>query len=101
MDIGDRIKEVRKYRGLTQQELAEKAGVKKAIVSLYESNQRKPSFEVLEAIADILNIDIGYLFGETGLSIEERDLLNHFRMSTDAGRAAISAFANSVAKGGL
>ena len=44
MDIGERIKEVRKYRRMTQQELADGVGVKKAIISLYESNQRKPSF---------------------------------------------------------
>ena len=50
MDIGERIKQVRIHRGMTQQELADGVGVKKAIVSLYESNQRKPSFEALEAV---------------------------------------------------
>jgi len=101
MDIGERIKDVRIYRGMTQQELADGVGVKKAIVSLYESNQRKPSFEALEAIADTLNINMSYLFGELDLSIAELDLINHYRMSTDAGKSAIRAFADTVAKGGL
>ena len=101
MDIGERIKEVRKYRRMTQQELADGVGVKKAIISLYESNQRKPSFEALEAICDTLNIDMGYLFGQTSLSIAEIDLVNHYRMSSEAGRAAISAFADTIAKGGM
>ncbi len=101
MDIGERIKEVRNYRGISQEQLAAGAGVKKAAVSLYESNQRKPSFEALEGIADTLNINISYLFGETDLSIAEIDLVNHYRMSTDAGKAAISAFADTVAKGGM
>ena len=101
MDIGERIKEVRTYRKMTQQELADGVGVKKAIVSLYESNQRKPSFEALEAIADVLNINMGYLFGESGLSIAETDLLNHYRMASEAGKSAISAFAATVGKGGM
>ena len=101
MDIGSRIKDVRKYRKMTQQELADGVGVKKAIISLYESNQRKPSFEALEAIADTLNIDMAYLFGETSLSISEIDLVNHYRMSSEAGRSAISAFADTIAKGGM
>ena len=99
MSFGERLKEVRQYRGMTQTELADGADVKKAVISLYENGSRYPSFEVLEALADTLNINISYLFGESDLSIPEIDLINHFRMSTDAGKAAISAFADATSKG--
>jgi len=99
MDIGSRIKDVRIYRKMTQQDLADGVGVKKSVVSLYENNKRKPSFEALEAIADTLNVNMSYLFGETEFSLAEIDLINHFRLSSDAGRAAISAFAEATMRG--
>ena len=43
----NRIKELRKEFGLTQQELANKLNCSKSIIGLYESELRKPSMEIL------------------------------------------------------
>jgi len=48
----------REYRGFTQDQLAEKAGVSKPYISMIESRRRTPSVATLKAIADVLDVDI-------------------------------------------
>ena len=60
----NRIKELRKANGWTQEELANKLGVSRSRVGMYETGQRKPDFEALEAIADLFNVDMNYLLCE-------------------------------------
>ena len=45
--IGERIKELRKKNGWTQEQVADKIGVTKSVVSFYERNNRTPSPEML------------------------------------------------------
>lgn len=63
IDIGSRIKELRKERGWTQEILAQKLDVKQNTISHYESNESRPGFEVLIAIADIFDVSADYLLG--------------------------------------
>lgn len=63
--FADMLKQLRKQRGLSQPELASILGVGKSTISMYESGQRKPSFEMLEAIADCFNVDMDYLLGKS------------------------------------
>ena len=60
----DNLKRLRLSRKLTQEELGNVIGVKKGSVSAYERGDRKPSFEVLENIADYFNINLGDLMGQ-------------------------------------
>lgn len=61
----DMLKFLRKQRGMSQLELSEVLGVGKSTISMYENGQRKPSFEVLEEIADFFNVDMDYLLGKS------------------------------------
>ena len=54
MSYGNRIAELREQRGLTQEELASSIHITRAALSHYEKNRRKPDFEVLTRLADIL-----------------------------------------------
>jgi len=56
MEIGDRIKEYRKNKQITQQELAQKAGVSRVTLGFYERNQNKPPADVLDRIAQALEV---------------------------------------------
>ena len=56
---------LRKHKNITQQDLAKNLGVSRSIVGMYETGQRMPSFEVLEAIAKIFDVSIDYLVGHT------------------------------------
>ena len=48
MDIGERIKEIRTERGLTQEELADRAELSKGFISQMERNLTSPSIATLE-----------------------------------------------------
>jgi transcriptional regulator with XRE-family HTH domain len=64
MDVGSRIKRAREQAGMTQAELAEKAGVKQARISLWESGKRQQmSLEHLRSIARALGVSADFLIG--------------------------------------
>ena len=62
MDFAKRLKELRASRGLTQDDLARVLNLVKSSISMYENGKRKPSFEVLEAIADYFNVNMDTLY---------------------------------------
>ncbi len=62
--IGEKLKEVRTKRLLTQEELAEKAGVTAATVVNIERNKQQPHFRTIRKLAKALDIDPTELVGE-------------------------------------
>lgn len=58
---GDRIKEIRDARGMTQDQLADKAGISKGFLSDVENNKRNVSSENLLRIANVLGASVDYL----------------------------------------
>lgn len=62
MDFAKRLKELRASRGLTQDDLARELNLVKSPISMYENGKCKPSFEVLEAIADYFNVNMDTLY---------------------------------------
>ena len=63
--FGDRLKQLREEKGYSQQELAEMINVSRSSVGMFERGTREPNFETLEAIADVFNVDLDYIFGRT------------------------------------
>lgn len=64
MHIGERIKRLRTSRGLTQTELAARAGVPQSLISRLEGQTRdNPSADVLKRLARTLGCTIDYLVG--------------------------------------
>lgn len=59
----DRLRTAREYRGLTQGELAERAGLQPSAVSHFETAARKPSFDNLLLLANTLDVTTDYLLG--------------------------------------
>ena len=61
--LGDTLKELRTRRRLTQQEVADALNVSKNTVYSWENGIRKPTLELMPAIADFFNVTTDYLFG--------------------------------------
>ncbi len=61
MNIGAAIKTIRKQRGITQEELAEKCGISRTAISFIESGTNRPHEYNLEAICLALEITVGIL----------------------------------------
>lgn len=60
---GDRIKEIRKKKGLTAKSVAERLGIPYSTYSNYENNNRSLTMGKLVKIANVLETDISYLMG--------------------------------------
>ena len=57
MNLGENIRSVRKQKKLTQEQLADKIGVKRSVVSKYENDCVKISVETLDKIAMALGVE--------------------------------------------
>ena len=59
------IAEQRKLLGLSQEELATKLNIFQKSISKYERSDRRPSYEVLVAMASLFGVSVDYLLGNT------------------------------------
>ena len=67
IQIGTRIKRIRIDQGITQRDMAAKLGIPYSTYSNYENNNREPNFELIQRIAQALDVSVQYLlFGESG-----------------------------------
>jgi transcriptional regulator with XRE-family HTH domain len=62
--VGEKLKQIRTRRLLTQEELAEKAGVSAATVVNVERNNQEPHFRTIRKLAKALDIDPTELLGD-------------------------------------
>jgi transcriptional regulator with XRE-family HTH domain len=75
VDLGQRLKDLRKEHGLTQQQVADRVWVSKAMISSYELSARAPSYEVLIKLSKLFGVTTDYLLGvESKRIIDARGL---------------------------
>lgn len=63
MSFEQRLLEIRKNRGMSQETLAEKVGVSRQAVSKWETGEALPDYAKLIALADALEVSLDYLCG--------------------------------------
>ena len=83
--LGQRVRDARHKKGLTQQKLAEQTGVTTAFIGHIERGQRRASLETLLSIGMVLKVTPNELL---------EDSLHSF-LSTDAERPSAGKDANS------
>lgn len=64
--LGDRIRELRKNKRMTQEEFGKALGVASNTISYWESNKKKPDYDTIIKIAKLFNVSTDYLFGING-----------------------------------
>jgi len=62
MNIGEKIRQLRTDRGITQNELAQMLFVSAQAVSKWETGKSIPNIQLLPVIAKALNVNISQLF---------------------------------------
>lgn len=85
VELGSKIKNLRKKSNFTQEQLAQRLGLTKSIISAYENGSRMPSYEALITLARIFHVSTDYLLGLenkntidlSGLSKDEIDALKN------------------------
>ncbi len=85
MNFGDRLKTLRVQKHLTQQQLADRLGLTKSVISAYETQLRRPSYETLVQLSRIFRGSTDNLLGVersaedtldiSGLTEEEKQAL--------------------------
>lgn len=63
MTFGDKLREARLQKGLTQEQLAQQIGVAKSTLTGYEKGNREPDVFKIKRILEILEVDSDYLLG--------------------------------------
>jgi len=61
MPFKDKLKDLRRQKSITQEDLAKQTGISKSAIGMYESGQREPKFETLEIFADYFNVTMDEL----------------------------------------
>ena len=83
MEFHEKLQELRRRKGLTQEDVAEVLFVSRAAVSKWESGRGYPNIDSLKAIARFYGVSIDELLsGEELLTIaedEQKERENHFR----------------------
>jgi len=79
LEIGQRLKQIRTERGLSQRELAARAGLTNGTISLIETDKTSPSVASLKSLLDAIPISMAEFFG----SIEEPDMPKVFYRASE------------------
>lgn len=66
----NRLKELRKQKGLTQQELADEISVSKITILRWENEERQIKTEKAQQLADYFGVSVGYLLGYSDVRFE-------------------------------
>lgn len=72
----NRIIELRKKAGLSQKELAKKAGVNQTAVSQWETGKTEPSFDAMAKLCSFFDVSFEYLLGRS-------DIRGRFNMTVE------------------
>lgn len=102
MALSDMLKKLRKEKGLTQKELAEKAGLPLRSIINYENEIREPNAKALVALELALGVSGAYLLGLESspnfMPHETTDALNEFAKKynelDDEGKQVLETFLN-------
>lgn len=89
MPIGQRLKELRKSKHLTQAQVAEGINCTTAAYTRYEAGDREPSMETLAMLAEFFGVSMDYLYGmaplgDLVLSEYEREFIGKLRNVPDS-----------------
>jgi transcriptional regulator with XRE-family HTH domain len=82
--LGSKIKSLRLEKHLTQEQVAQRIGVSKAMISSYELSTRSPSYDILIKLSAFFKVSTDYLLGLedsrtiqlSGLSDRQVEILN-------------------------
>jgi transcriptional regulator with XRE-family HTH domain len=56
--VNQNVKYLRKLRGWTQEEFAQKIGIKRSLLGAYEEERAEPNYDVLETVSDMFKVTI-------------------------------------------
>lgn len=65
--FGNKIKDLRENKKITQAELAKILDVSPSTIGMWEQNRRTPDAESLKKISNVFNVSVDYILGKTDI----------------------------------
>ena len=106
----ERLKQLRKEKGLTQVTLAETLGVSKGTVAMWETEKRMPGFDMLARLSELFDKRVDYIIGtsedrrsatlteeevaqlgEWAVEEDYEDMLRKYALLDDYGKSAVDS----------
>lgn len=99
-NFGEKLRILRKARGLTTQQLADKVAVSQSYISRFENNRAVPDIELLDKILQALDSDLGTFFsdGAADTTIDLIQLIETVKSLTPEARIKLNEFLKAVHK---
>lgn len=95
--LATRLRETREYLGMSQQDVADRAGLSRAVVSAIETGRRRVESIELSALADIFSQPISFFLDPApvgdDVSTDVQHIARAARALTDTDRAELLRFA--------
>ena len=111
MDIGKRLRELRKAKGLSQRDIEDRTGLPKAYISIVENGRTTPTLQMLVRWAEALDVELYQLFAvghdqpeatafheRSPVDAQERTLLGLFDQMPVEDRALLKTLARDLVK---
>lgn len=93
MQIGEKVKLLRKERGLTQSQLGDAIGQERSTIACYESGKRTPDVVTLEKLAEYFKVSLDYFSTKS-----EADIMVELLARTNSFFSANNVSAESKTK---
>ena len=98
LKIGNRIRTIRKQKGITGEDLANRLSVTKSTISGWENNRYQPSIDVLIELSIIFNCTVDSLLDINTDDSEKNKLLEIFNNLDEEKKKALLYFAEFLEK---
>lgn len=101
---GTRVRDLRRERGMTQNELADAIGVSRSAVAQWESGRAGQATPHLRRVADVLGVSVDHLLGPDAgsaaamMTADERALLALYRTAAPPDRQLLLLIARRLAQ---
>ncbi|MDD2592579.1 MAG: helix-turn-helix transcriptional regulator [Erysipelotrichaceae bacterium] len=76
MNIADRIQSLRKIKGISQEELADKIGVSRQAISKWESEQTAPDIDKIILLSEYFEVTTDYILKGIEIKVDEKDKID-------------------------
>ena len=99
LTFGEKLKQARISKKLTQKQLSDKLDVSNTVISNWEKNINRPDVDILEVMCGILDIEPNSLFNvknndNSTYSLVEKKLVSDYRRLDDHGKKAVNVIMN-------
>lgn len=95
MTFGDKLREARKNKGYTQEQIAHLLGIAKSTYTGYEKGVREPDLFKIKRLVEVLDVDSSWLLGvddsPSSITAAEYQAIKKYRTLDERGKMAVDS----------